>query len=133
MIVIDDAQWADEPLLLLLQQLASSVTGERLLVVVNHRDTEQVPSVLATELQRLPITRQMDLVGLTAEGVAQQLSSVMGHGVADVDAARVHALTGGNPFFVAEVGRMLTERHGGGALPGAQCRERRVVRSSLLC
>lgn len=116
-IVIDDAQWADEPSLLLLQQLASSVTSERLLVVVNHRDTEQVPSVLATELQRLPVTRQMDLVGLTAEGVAQQLSSVMGHGVADVDAARVHALTGGNPFFVAEVGRMFTERHGGGALP----------------
>ncbi|HEY5846792.1 MAG TPA: AAA family ATPase [Microlunatus sp.] len=115
-IVIDDAHWADEPSLLLLQHLARTVTSERLLMIVNHRDTEQVQSVLATELQREPVTREIELTGLPAAGVAEQLSLVVGHEVPGADADRVHGLTGGNPFFVSEVGRMLADRPAGVAM-----------------
>ena len=116
-IVLDDAHWADRPSLLLLQQLARMMTDERLLIVVNHRDTEPVPALLVTDLLREPVTRRVELRGLSAPAVGAQLAALVGHQVADVEVARVHALTGGNPFFVAEMGQVLADRPAGASPP----------------
>lgn len=130
-IVIDDAQWADEPSLLLLQHLARTLTSERLLMVINHRDTEQVHGVLATELRRESLTREIELTGLSAAGVAEQLSLIVGHDLPGADADRVHGLTGGNPFFVSEIGRILAEQPVGVAMTMVTANVRAAIGARL--
>lgn len=112
-IVLDDAHWADPSSLLLLQHVARSMAGQRLLVVVNHRDTEPLHSVLVTELPRETATRELQIRGLTVPAVGRQLAAVPGRVAADSEAERVHARTGGNPFFVAEIGRVLADQPSG--------------------
>ncbi|MDQ4036985.1 MAG: AAA family ATPase [Actinomycetota bacterium] len=109
LIVIDDAHGADEASLLLLRHITQGLTDERMLLLVNQRDTERAHHVLEVELLRQPITRQLVLRGLGATAVGEQLTSLLGHEVPDVEIAYVHSATGGNPFFVAEMGRMLEE------------------------
>ncbi|MFN2562353.1 MAG: AAA family ATPase, partial [Jatrophihabitans sp.] len=106
-LILDDAHWADRPSVLLLQHLARTLRDESVLLLVNHRDTEHEHVALFTELLREPVTRQVDLVGLDTQAVAQQLASVVPGGVEVGDAERVRLLTGGNPFFVGELGRVL--------------------------
>lgn len=108
-IVFDDAHAADEGSLLLLHHLTRGLTDERLLLMVSQRTTEKAHRVLESELLRQPITRQLDLGGLGAPAVGRQLASLVGHEVPDVDVAHVHSATGGNPFFVTEMGRVLAQ------------------------
>lgn len=112
-IAFDDAHVADQPSMLLLRHVARSMNQERLLVVVNHRETGEGSGPLLTELLREPVTRVIALGGLDLPAVARQLASVVGHDVGDSDVAQVHAMTGGNPFFVAEVGMALAARQAG--------------------
>ena len=118
LVVLDDAQWADQGSLLLLRHVAHGLDRERLLLLVNHRDTGPVPAVLATELLREPWTWPLDVRGLPAPDVARQLSALVRREVPEREAARVHARTGGNPFFVGEVGRiLLDDRERSGSVP----------------
>jgi predicted ATPase len=96
-IVLDDAHRADYGSLLLLHHMVRTLAHQRLLVMVNHRDTEHVPDVLVTGLAREPVTRRIDLRGLAAAAVGKQLAALIGHDVAAAQVERVHAVTGGNP------------------------------------
>lgn len=107
-IVLDDAHRADFGSLLLLQHVVRTLTRQRLLVLVNHRDTEHVPDVLVTGLVREPVTRRIELRGLPLQAVGKQLAALVGQDVTPAQVERVHAATGGNPFFVGEMGRALT-------------------------
>jgi DNA-binding CsgD family transcriptional regulator len=106
-IVLDDAHRADYGSLLLLHHVVRTLARERLLVMVNHRDTEPVPDVLVTGLAREPVSRRIDLRGLTAPAVGKQLAALVGHHIAPAQVKRVHEVTGGNPFFVGEMGWAL--------------------------
>ena len=114
-IVLDDAHWADEPSLLLLQHVTRALSHERLLLLVNARDTEQQP--LLTGLHREPVTRRMHLRGLSAPAIRRQLAQLVGYDPDEADLGQVEAATGGNPFFVTEVGRLLAERRAGRRAP----------------
>ena len=109
LIVLDDAHWADASSLLLLQHLAQSLADQRLLVLVNHRDTEPLGDVLLAGLDGLPTTRVLEIGGLSLPDVGAQLASLTGGHVSGRDVERVHARTGGNPFYVTEVGRVLVD------------------------
>ena len=90
------------------------MADQRLLLVVNHRDTEPLGDVLLAGLAREPATRALEIGGLAAAGrrcAAWPRSSAGGCPARDVE--RVHARTGGNPFYVAEVGRVLVDRPDG--------------------
>lgn len=130
-VVLDDAHWADRDSLLLLRHLARVVTGDRLFVVVNYRDTEHLDEVLTGELLREPVARQLDLHGLGVSAVGRQLVAVVGRAVAIADVERVHALTGGNPFFVSEVARVLAERRDGVSLSLVTARVRDSIGARL--
>ncbi|MBA3629439.1 MAG: AAA family ATPase [Actinobacteria bacterium] len=112
-IILDDVHWADQSSLLLLQHVARTLTDERLLFILNYRETEQTHSAIITDLLREPVTREMHLAGLPPPAVGKQLASVVGHEVSDHEAEEVRALTRGNPFFVGEIGRVLGDRHAG--------------------
>jgi DNA-binding CsgD family transcriptional regulator len=109
LVVLDDVHWADEPSLLLLQHLADSLTDQRLLLLVNHRDTEPLAPVLLTGLARAPATRTLELGGLTVSEVRDQLVSLGAGQVSGRDVEQLHARTGGNPFYVSELGRALDD------------------------
>ncbi|MFN2568662.1 MAG: AAA family ATPase [Candidatus Dormibacteria bacterium] len=112
--ILDDVHWADEPSLLLLKHVARTMTGERLLFILNYRDTEQTHAAIMSELLREPATREMHLTGLATPAVARRLAAVVGEEVNAEEADEVRAQTGGNPFFVGELGRVLAERRAGG-------------------
>ncbi|MBB3084062.1 ATP-binding protein [Geodermatophilus sabuli] len=108
-IVLDDAHWADDSSLLLLQHLADSMSTQRLLLLVSYRDTEPLGDVLLVGLARTPATRVLEIGGLSLAHVGAQLASVLGEEVSDRDVEQVHARTGGNPFYVTEVARALAD------------------------
>ena len=115
-LVLDDLQWADTGSLLLLRHLAASDVAMRLLVVGTYRDSElsiahSLVETLAT-LRRLDGVARIDLFGLDDTGVIALMEAAAGHRLDDDAVGLAHAIyreTDGNPFFVTEVLRNLTE------------------------
>ena len=110
LLVIDDLHWADRGTLLLLSFLLRSERPTPLFVLGTYRDTElgrltPLTGALA-ELQSAGALDRVALRGLSEAEVAQLARSLLG---GDEAAARVHARTDGNAFFVEEVLRGLTE------------------------
>ena len=130
-VVLDDVHWADRPSVLLLRHLARTVSNERLLLVVSFRTTENAHATDFAELVREPVTRQVELSGLPASAVAQQLAAITGQQVDSAEATQVHALTGGNPFFVTEVGRLLPARRVGGVVTPVSSNVREAIAARL--
>jgi len=114
--VFDDLQWADKASLLLLQHLAAAEQTMRLLVLGTYRDTELshahplMDSLAALHRQRN--VSRIELAGLDDAGVIALMEAAAGHALdeAALELARaVHRETDGNPFFVTELLRHLSE------------------------
>ena len=121
LLVLDDVHWADPPSLRLLRHLAPGIGASRLLLLATYRDTEtggrdELTAFLAA-LAREDAVSRIRLTGLTQDQVACQLAAVTGNEVAPDLAAAISRRTHGNPFFVAELGRLLDA--GPGGLPEA--------------
>ncbi len=104
-IVIDDLHWSDDGTLRLLRALHGRLPAVPLLIVGTYRDAE-VPtgsplSTLAESADRLTLT------GLVSEEVAQLLTEVLGAQPDSPTVADVCRRTGGNPFLVLQVARLL--------------------------
>src|SRR5262249_51939549 len=119
LVVLDDLHAADESSLLLLQYLARALEQSPLLVLGTHRDWEmhRVPAMRrgpaspATPGGRPRTSHHIPLRGLGESEVARFIR------MADTDArpasslvAAVCRTTGGNPFFLEEVVRVLQAR-----------------------
>jgi len=130
-VVLDDAHWTDRPSVLLVRHLARAMRGDRLFVLVTSRSTDSAHGAHVAELGREPGTGHIDLTGLSVPAVAAQLAAVTGRPVEHNDAEQVHALTGGNPFLVAEVGRILPARMIGGAVIPLSPNVREVIAARL--
>ena len=121
LLVLDDLQWADAASLALLVHLARGIGRSRLMLVATYRDTETTGrSALSSALLTLasePGLSRIRLVGLTQAEVERQLSRITGTSVPPELAVLVSRRTGGNPFFVAELGRLAGSA--GRALPEA--------------
>ncbi|MGZ4287662.1 MAG: ATP-binding protein [Solirubrobacteraceae bacterium] len=110
LLVIDDIHWADRGTLLLTSFLLRSTSAGPILVIGTYRDTElgrRTPLTAAlAELRRGGALDRIDLRGLPLDDVVTLTRSALG---TDEIAARVHARTAGNAFFVEEVLRGLAE------------------------
>ncbi len=114
LLFLDDALWADPVSLQLLRYFCRRIRGHRLMVLVAYRDVElpeeHALSRLILDLNRERILSQVKLDRLTADHVAEIISNHLGGGpVAPEFAKLIHSRTGGNPFFVEEVLRSLSE------------------------
>jgi DNA-binding CsgD family transcriptional regulator len=99
--VLDDLHWADQGTVDLLRFVLRRLSQTRSLVIGTVRDEElgvdHPLRVLLGDVARSPRAATLTLPPLTVEGVRGLV------GDRGVDAARLHDVTGGNPFFVCEM------------------------------
>ena len=120
LLVLDDLHWAAKPTLLLLRHVLRSAEPLRLLVVITYRDTDIGRGDPLTEfladLRREGEGVRVPLLGLDRAGVGAFLEAAAGHALPEEEGNEliraVWEETEGNPFFVAEVIRHLTETGG---------------------
>ena len=98
-LAIDDLQWADEATLDALRYLSRRLAGTRALLLLNQRDDDLPSPALQRFLGGLDAatTVRVGLQPLSPQAVAT-LARRAGR-----DAAGLHALTAGNPFYVGEL------------------------------
>lgn len=107
-LVIDDAQWADEESLLFLDLLRERLAGLAAAVVVSARDevADRSPALAALIADRDAAV--LRLAPLSPRGVDTVLSEAWASTPAEV-AAAVSEVTGGNPFLLHALADALTE------------------------
>ena len=116
-LVLDDLHWADKPSLQLLRHVVANSSASRLLILGTYRDGELSAAHPLTEalaaLHREPAgVSTIDLLGLDDTGVIAFMESAAGHELDDAGVGLAHQLyreTDGNPFFVSEILRNLSE------------------------
>ena len=112
-LVLDDIHWADRSSLLLLEFLARELGECRLLLVGCYRDTElsrQHPlAATLAHLSREPVFRRQVLRGLDRDELGQFIEATTGVQLSQESADTLYAHTEGNPFFMTEVIRLLSE------------------------
>ena len=107
-IVLEDLHAADVSSLLLLRFLGEAIDHAPILVLGSYREAESRVHELATMFGELVrVGRRVSLRGLSTEEVAAYVALVAGD-TARHDAAKLREITGGNPFFLGEVMRLLT-------------------------
>jgi hypothetical protein len=115
--VLDDLHWADRPSLQLLRHVVANTSTARVLVLGTYRDAELSNSHPLTDLlaalHREPSGLSIiDLKGFDDSAVITFMESAAGHALDDAGIGLAHELyreTDGNPFFVAEILRFLSE------------------------
>ena len=113
LIVLEDLHWADRPTLLLLRHLLRSSHEASLCIVATYRETElgrthPLAEMLA-ELRREEGVTRIGLRGLEEEHVSQFIGQWIGRESPPDLTRLVSGRTEGNPFFVGEVLRHLSE------------------------
>ena len=100
-LVIDDAQWIDAASVEVLRFLVRRIESLPVALLVVHRDVPLGHALLALlgDAARMESAVHVALPPLSSDAVREML------GDHDADPDHVRALTGGNPFFVAEIAR----------------------------
>ncbi|MPZ74695.1 MAG: AAA family ATPase, partial [Nitriliruptorales bacterium] len=102
-VVLDDVHWADEGSLRLLEFAAHHLTAHPVLLLAVYRDEEAGPL-----LRRLAAVReQVHLTALPQAEVMALMAAVTGTSPPQHVAENVWRRTGGNPFLVRELTRLL--------------------------
>jgi predicted ATPase len=113
LLVIDDLHWADVPSLLLVRHLARDVPANRILLVGTYRESEidSMHSLTAAiaDLARLDTTLHLPLTGLTAVEITQLITMTAGWSPSETLLIALMDATVGNPFFVAQLARLLVQ------------------------
>jgi tetratricopeptide (TPR) repeat protein len=137
-IALDDLQWADEPSLQLLEYVARRISSVPLLLVGAYREAEAGPALRSA----VAGGHQLPLPGLPAADVRDLMAAVTGVVAPPALAEQVWRRSGGNPFFVRELARLVAARGGWGAAEAAgssipdtvrDTLERRLARISQPC
>ena len=108
LVVLDDLHAWDESSLVLLRFLADVLAEARILVVASYREAERRVRELSDVFAELArVGRRIPLRGLTPADIEAYVATVAGPTVSRRTIARLHELTGGNPYFLGEVVRQL--------------------------
>jgi DNA-binding CsgD family transcriptional regulator len=100
-VVVDNAQWADESTLDVLRLLASRIEGVRATVIVAYRDDELDRwHPLRIVVGEIGVGQAISRIRLQPLSLQAVTSLAARHGAS---AAELYDKTGGNPFFVTEV------------------------------
>ncbi|WP_216215843.1 BTAD domain-containing putative transcriptional regulator [Amycolatopsis aidingensis] len=133
LLVLDDLHWAGEETLALLESVATEPAVRPVLLIVTYRTTD-VPAALAGFLGRIARTEpsRIYLGGLPESAIPELVRAVTGKAVQAALAGVIHRRSGGNPFFVRELARLL-DTEGAAGLDAVPPGVRDVVRYRLAC
>jgi len=115
LLVLDDLQWADQPSLFLLPHLMRARRSTPLLTVAMYRDVGPERSEFSAALPALTRDidgRRLSLRGLEHDAVTALLEDAVGRPFGERESVMVAELeweTEGNPFFLLEMARHLSE------------------------
>jgi tetratricopeptide (TPR) repeat protein len=113
LVVLEDLHDADRGTLEMLQYVSKNIARTRLLIVATYRDVDvdrnHPLSAALAELRRSSSFGRVLLRGLNADEVSRMLKSIAHDEIPWGLAQAIHAQTEGNPLFVQEVIRYLTE------------------------
>jgi DNA-binding SARP family transcriptional activator/tetratricopeptide (TPR) repeat protein len=118
LIVLDDLHWADRPTVLLLRHLIRSRSAAGLRIGGAYRRGEPAADELATtfaSLRRDGLARQLDVGGMSREDAAELVRRRAGATPSTALQTALYDETDGNPFFIEELVRHLSES---GVAPG---------------
>ena len=105
LLVLDDLHWADDGSLYLLSALGAHIAAP-VLVLGTYRDTE--PGGVAA----IAAERRLILSGLSVDELGPAVAELTGEILATGLLGPLHRRTGGNPYFAAEVVRLLRAEGG---------------------
>jgi DNA-binding SARP family transcriptional activator len=110
-VVLDDLHWADVPSLKLAEFVAAHTAETGAVLVATFRDVDPaVGGPLADTLgvlARHPSLHRIGLAGLSEEECTEYIAGSFGVTPSSAVASTIHSRTDGNPFFVAELARLL--------------------------
>ncbi|MGQ0826420.1 MAG: BTAD domain-containing putative transcriptional regulator [Actinomycetota bacterium] len=109
-IVLDDLHWADASSLRLLEFAVGALQDAPVLLVGTYRDAEARTPPLASSLATLARTPELERIplgGLSVDEIGAYVTAVLGDDADPTLADSLHDRTAGNPFFVAELVRLL--------------------------
>ena len=109
-LLVDDAQWVDEPSLSFLGFLARRLEELAVVLVVGSRPADLGASPLLVGLLEDPSARVVAPRALSADGVERFLSLELGREVEDGVARACYEVTAGNPFLLHRLADELRER-----------------------
>ncbi|MER7251254.1 AAA family ATPase [Kribbella sp. NPDC000426] len=102
LVVLDDLHWADAASLRLLGFLSRTLVGSRLVLAGAYRDIEASDDLLAVAAT----AQHLRLGGLGVEQVRELVTSIVGPDASELG-DQVWERSGGNPFFVGELARLM--------------------------
>jgi DNA-binding CsgD family transcriptional regulator/tetratricopeptide (TPR) repeat protein len=101
-VLVEDAHWADDATIMMLQFLGRRLDDVPALLVVTYRP-EDIPPDHGLQLALADLARQSRTVHRVEVGAfSPDAVSVLTHGTG-LDSVAIHRATAGNPFFVSEV------------------------------
>jgi tetratricopeptide (TPR) repeat protein/predicted Ser/Thr protein kinase len=113
LVVLEDIHWADRPTLLMLRHILRSSHEGAVLFIATYRETEldraHPLADLLAELRREPSASSLKLRALNEREIATFLAGWLGHDAQKTLVELVAGNTEGNPLFISEVLRHLTE------------------------
>lgn len=118
MVVIDDAHWADNSSLSLLDFVARDSRPGPVAVVAAYRHDELSAPAQSVIVELVSRAEHLELAGLDAEAVSAMITNLVGDPVDSETAAAIHRRSGGHPFFVRELA-YLTGAGSGSQVPTA--------------
>src|SRR4051794_32255275 len=108
MVLLDDLHAADAASLVMLRFVSDAVTDAPVLIAGAYREREAQHHERAESFAELSrVATRVSLQGLSVEEVEAYLAGATGEDPAHALVARLHVLTGGNPFFLGEVARVV--------------------------
>lgn len=123
-VVVEDLHAADPGTLALIEHLTDPPLAAPILIVATHRTTDPPHALLGRLAQADPL--RLTLGGLPAPQTHALVRATLGHDVDDATAALIQERSGGNPFYVRELARLV-----GAGLDGVPPGVRDVVRHRL--
>jgi DNA-binding CsgD family transcriptional regulator/tetratricopeptide (TPR) repeat protein len=118
LLVLENLQWADSSSIELLHFTARQVVSDRILIIGTYNDSDSsaaadgpsTPRSLETSLVRLGVAQSIHLASLDASSTQELVAHALGDAAAAVELAdAIHQRTRGNPLFVEETLKALTE------------------------
>lgn len=108
-IVLDDMHAADVASVLLLRFVARDIRGMRAVVMANYRESEARARTEVWDALRDSArdATPLPLEGLGSDDLSEIIESTLGMKPSDALLTAIHELTGGNPFYVDEIIRLL--------------------------